>query len=181
MASRARLARLLKVSAFALTVILVFLCAIGTVFEKVEEGRDRTRIPQVGQSVDVGGRFMNISCQGQGEPTVVFDSGSGVAGYSWVDIQSEVAKFTRACWFDRAGYGWSDSGPFPQTSAAMSNDLHSLLTNAHIKGPYVLVGHSLGGLNARVYNGMFPDEVAGAVLVDAAHEDEPRRAPKFML
>ncbi len=97
------------------------------------------------------------------------------------DSKPEVAKFTRACWFDRAGEGWSDPGPFPRTSAAMAKDLHELLERAGIPPPYVLVGHSLGGLNARVYNGLYSSEVAGMVLVDAAHEDEPNRAPKFML
>jgi pimeloyl-ACP methyl ester carboxylesterase len=177
MTFRTRMRKLLKVLAASTAVIL----AAGVVYEQICERRDSERLPQVGQSVDVGGRSMNISCRGEGAPTVVFDSGVGEPGYEWVDIQAEVAKYTKACWFDRAGYGWSDAGPFPGRSAEMAKDLHALLTDSRIKGPYVLVGHSLGGLNARVYNGMYPEEVAGAVLVDAAHEDEPRRAPKFML
>jgi pimeloyl-ACP methyl ester carboxylesterase len=112
---------------------------------------------------------------------VILDAGAGDPGYAWAEIQPEIAKFTQACWFDRAGDGWSDPGPFPRTSATMSADLHELLHRAGIPAPYVLVGHSLGGLNVRVYNGRYPTDVAGAVLVDAAHEDEPKRAPPFML
>jgi len=160
--------------------LLGVVCA-GIVYERVGEQTDRRRLPQIGRSVDIGGRSLNIYCSGDGTPAVIFDSGAGEPGYAWSNIQPEIAKLTRACWFDRAGSGWSDPGPFPRTSAAMSHDLHELLHRAGVPPPYVLVGHSLGGLNARVYNGMYPSDVAGMVLVDAAHEDEPKRAPKFML
>ncbi|MFN2602218.1 MAG: alpha/beta fold hydrolase [Gemmatimonadaceae bacterium] len=153
----------------------------GAIYEKIGEHRDRKRLPQVGQSIDIGGRSLNIFCSGSGSPAVIFDSGAGSSGYVWSDIQPEVASLTRACWFDRAGLGWSDDGPYPRSGSNMSRDLHTLLQRAGVPPPYVLVGHSLGGLNVRVYNGMYPRDVAGAVLVDAAHEDEPRRAPKFML
>lgn len=162
--------------------VLVLVAVIaGSIYEQIGERRDRQLLPQVGRSVDIGGRSLNIFCSGEGRPAVIFDSGNDSPGYAWSDIQPEVAKLTRACWFDRAGYGWSDPGPFPTTSAASSKDLHELLHRAGIPAPYILVGHSLGGLNARVYNGMYPSDVAGAVLVDAAHEDEPRRAPPAML
>ena len=82
------------------------------------------------------------------------------------------------CWYDRAGDGWSDSGPFPRTSEAIAKDLHALLRVAKIRPPYVFVGHSFGGTNIRVYSGLFPTDVAGMVLVDAAHEDEPTRLPR---
>ncbi len=153
----------------------------GVIYEQVGERRDHERLPQIGRSVDIGGRSLNIFCSGEGSPAVILESGAGDPGYAWSEIQPEIAKFTEACWFDRAGEGWSDPGPFPRTSAAMSAELHQLLHRAGVPPPYVLVGHSLGGLNARVYNGMYPDDVAGAVLVDAAHEDDPKRAPAFML
>jgi pimeloyl-ACP methyl ester carboxylesterase len=153
----------------------------GAIYEQVGQRRDRDRLPQIGRSVDIGGRSLNIFCSGTGSPAVILDAGSGDPGYAWSSIQPEIAKLTTACWFDRAGDGWSDPGPFPRTSATMAADLHELLHRAGIPAPYVLVGHSLGGLNARVYNGMYPNDVAGAVLVDAAHEDEPKRAPRFML
>lgn len=160
---------------------MLLLVAAGVVYEQVGARRDLQRLPRVGVAVDIGGRTLNIHCSGTGSPAVIFDTGNGEPGYAWSNIQPEIATLTRACWFDRAGEGWSDMGPFPRTSAAMSSDLHLLLEKAGIPAPYVLVGHSLGGLNARVFNGMYPKDVAGAVLVDAAHEDEPKRAPPFML
>jgi pimeloyl-ACP methyl ester carboxylesterase len=161
--------------------VLVIAIVAGMIYEEIGRRNDRKRIPQIGQSVDIGGRSLNIYCSGEGSPPVVFDSGAGASGYAWSNIQPEVAKFTRACWYDRAGEGWSDPGPFPRTSAAIAQDLHELLRRAGVTPPYILVGHSYGGLNVRVYNGMYPSEVAGMVLVDSAHEDEPKRAPKFML
>jgi pimeloyl-ACP methyl ester carboxylesterase len=152
----------------------------GFIYEDVGRRRDLQRIPQIGQSIDIGGRSLNIYCSGAGDPSVVFESGADIPGYSWAHIQAEIAKVTRSCWYDRAGEGWSDPGPFPRTSEAIAKDLHALLGRADIRPPYVLVGHSIGGLHIRVYNGLYPGEVAGVVLVDAAHEDEPKRAPPFM-
>lgn len=166
-----------KIAAIALAACIV----AGIIYEQMGVRKDGEHLPQIGQSVDIGGYRLNIYCSGEGSPTVVFDAGAGGAGYSWSEIQTAVARRTRACWFDRAGLGWSDAGPYPRTAAKMSEELHTLLQHAGVPGPYVLVGHSLGGLNARVYTGLYPGEVAGAVLVDASHEDEPRRAPKFML
>jgi pimeloyl-ACP methyl ester carboxylesterase len=175
--ARRLFARVLKGGGVALLVLL----AAGFVYEEVGRRRDRERLPRIGRSVDVGGRTLNIYCSGVGGPTVVLDSGNGEPGYAWAHIQSEIARFTRACWFDRAGEGWSDPGPYPRTSAATAQDLHALLARAGVPPPYVLVGHSLGGLDVRVYNGLYGSEVTGMVLVDSAHEDEPSRAPKFML
>jgi pimeloyl-ACP methyl ester carboxylesterase len=92
-------------------------------------------------------------------------------------VQTDIARFARVCTYDRAGLGWSDAAPTPRTSRQIVSDLHALLTNAEIKPPYVLVGHSFGGLNARLYTSQFPEEVAGMVLVDSAHEDLPFRPP----
>ena len=93
-------------------------------------------------------------------------------GYSWLLVQPEVANSTRACWFDRAGYGaGSDAAPAPQGSDAIATDLHQLLQAASVPPPYVLVGHSFGGFNVRVYYARYPGEVAGMVLVDPSHED----------
>jgi pimeloyl-ACP methyl ester carboxylesterase len=93
-------------------------------------------------------------------------------------VQPKIAKFSSVCWYDRAGDGWSDSGPFPRTSEAIAKDLHKLLGAAGIHPPFVLVGHSFGGTNMRVFNGLYPNEVAGTVLVDAWHEDEIARLPR---
>jgi pimeloyl-ACP methyl ester carboxylesterase len=163
-----------RVKAFAKKAAVVALVAagVGAVYERIGEWRDRDRFPIVGQRVDIGGRYLNIFCTGQGGPTVVFESGSGSPGFGWISVQREVSKFTKACWYDRAGYGWSDPGPYPRDSVAISHDLHRLLRTAGIAGPYVLVGHSLGGFHIRVYNGLYPAEVVGAVLVDSSYENE---------
>jgi len=154
--------------------------AAGRIYEQQGLTRDKGRLPQVGRSVDIGGRKLNIFCSGVGAPSVIFESAGG-PGYFWSDIQPKIAKVTTSCWYDRAGEGWSDPGPFPRTSASIAADLHELLHRVDISGPYVLVGWSFGGLNVRVYNGLYPTDVAGVVLVDSAHEEEPRRAPKFFL
>ena len=178
MAARSRIRRVLAIAFKTVVVGLMVLIVAGVVYEELGRARDRRRLSQIGQSIDVGGRTLNMYCAGEGGPAVILDTGRGTPGYSWAHIHAEIAKLTRACWFDRAGEGWSDIAPSPQSSAALARDLHELLTRAGVPAPYVLVGHSLGGLNARVYTGLFPGEVAGLVLVDAAHEDEPRRAPE---
>jgi pimeloyl-ACP methyl ester carboxylesterase len=150
-----------------LGILLVAASVVGMAYEQVGRGRDRTRFPQVGQSFHVGERTLNMHCSGEGEPTVVFDSNAHTAGYRWVALQPQVAAVTRSCWYDRAGYGWSDAGPAPRTFGAVANDLHALLRTAAIRPPYILVGEGLAGFHVRVYAGLFPGEVAGAVLVDS--------------
>jgi pimeloyl-ACP methyl ester carboxylesterase len=173
---RQRLALALKI--FACFILLLALA--GTLYEQIGRRRDRSRYPQIGRSVDIGGRKLNIFCSGEGDPTVVFDSGGHTAGYSWITIQPAIAKLTRACWYDRAAYGWSDPGPMPRTPKAVANDLHALLQAANIAPPYVLVGASVAGFNIRVYNGLYPDEVAGAVLVSASDPDAFAHTPAYM-
>jgi len=144
----------------------------GFLYEKASDWRDRRAFPQVGTSFDIGGRSLNLYCTGQGSPVVVMDSGANQPGYSWTPVQRSVAAFTRACWYDRAGYGWSDSAPGARTSGAIAEDLHKLLHTAGERPPYVLVGHSFGGFNVRVFAGRYATETAGLVLVDSASENE---------
>jgi pimeloyl-ACP methyl ester carboxylesterase/drug/metabolite transporter superfamily protein YnfA len=158
---------------------VLMLLAAGLVYEQFGEWRDRQRFPQVGRAYDVGGRKLNLYCSGQGSPTVVFDSGHGGSGVGWATEQQEVAGLTRACWFDRPGFGWSDPGPCPCTSDIVARDLHTLLGRAGVRPPYVLVGHSLGGFDVRVFTGFYPNEVAGLVLVDASHEDTLKAIPNM--
>jgi pimeloyl-ACP methyl ester carboxylesterase len=146
--------------------------ALGAAYEQYGQWRHRRNFPQIGQSVNIGGRSLNISCSGEGSPAVVFESGAGGPGYGWVFLQREISRFARACWYDRAGYGWSAAGPYPRDSAAIARDLHGLLRGAAIAPPYVLVGASFGGFNVRVYNRLYPGDVAGMVLVDSSHIDE---------
>ena len=180
MQKRSTFRRRVGIAVKALAAVILVAALAGAIYEWVGERRDLERLPRVGHLVDIGGRALNIYCSGEGTPAVVFDAGYGDPGYVWSHIQLEIARTTRACWYDRAGEGWSDPGPFPRTSEAMARDLHTLLQAGGVQAPYVLVGHSLGGMNARIFNSLYPTDVAGAVLVDAAHEDESRRAPAFM-
>jgi len=125
--------------------------------------------------VDVGGFKLNLRCVGEGSPVVLLDSGAGDTSETWDWVVPGVRRFTRVCVYDRAGLGRSDPGPFPRTSDRIADELALLLERAHVPGPYVLAGHSFGGLNLRLYASRHPRDVAGLVLVDATPEDFPAR------
>jgi len=170
--------RIARASLVGLWLAIVSLAIIGALYEMIGRWRDAQRFPQRGHFVQVGSIRMNIDCSGQGSPTVILESGSGGPSVDWLMVQPEVAKFSRVCSYDRAGYGWSDSGPEPRSSLQIAHELKRLLLAAGEKGPYVLVGHSMGGYDIRVYTGQYPNDVAGMVLVDASHEDQYLRAPE---
>lgn len=129
------------------------------------------KYPAPGQMVYVGGFRMHIHCTGAGSPTVILIGGLDDFSITWSLVQPEIAKTTRVCSYDRAGLGWSEPSPNPRTSDNMVQELHKLLINANIEGPYVLVGHSFGGALAALYTHNYPDAVAGLVLVDATPLD----------
>ena len=158
----------------------------GLTYEQAQRAQDRELFPQVGRSVDIGGRKLNIYCSGAGQPAVIFESGApwplydlrrvfetGAPrpGYSWVWIQSKLARTTTACWYDRAGSGWSDLGPYPRDSVSQARDLHALLRAAAVSPPYVLVADVSAALDAHVYAGSWPEDVAGLVFVNGVHPD----------
>lgn len=152
-------------------VFLVLLVVIvGLVFERLAERADARRYPAPGVMVDIGGRRLNLICAGQGSPTVVLEAGGGNFAAMLQPLQSRVARFTQVCAYDRAGLGWSDPAPAGRSLDARADDLHALLANRGIEGPYVLVGHSMGGLLVRAFARRHPDQVVGMVLVDAAEE-----------
>jgi len=130
------------------------------------------------QRVDIGGRKLHLYCSGAGATTVIFDSPSGDGGWAWFRVQPEVARHTRACIYDRAGLGFSDPAPRPNTSDNAVEDLHKALGVAGIKPPYLLVGNSLGGSNVQVYAYRYPKEVNGLVLVEPQTENETARLDK---
>jgi pimeloyl-ACP methyl ester carboxylesterase len=141
------------------------------------------RYPPPGQLVDVGGFRMHINCQGDPSagPAVVMDAGNGEPGLVWASVQSKVAEFARVCAFDRAGLGWSEPSPHPRTLSNFVDEQRTLLARAGVGPPYVLVGHSAGGLYARLYAHEYPGEVVGMVLVDAGHEDLDVRPPESLV
>ena len=149
----------------------------GYAYQVKTTNNDFQQSPTPGKRVDVGGYSLHIYCTGEGSPTVVVDAGNGDFSLGWSLVQPDVAGFTRICTYDRAGYGWSDPSPKPRTAKVMAEELHTLLANAGIESPYVLVGHSLGGYNVRMFADLYPNEVAGMVLVDAGHEDQLERFP----
>src|SRR5204863_6635276 len=124
-----------------------------------------------GQLVDAGGCRLNLYCMGSGSPTVVFDSGWGDWAPAWSKVQPEIAKWTRACSYDRAGTGFSDPGPMPRTSVRIAEELRTALHHAGIAGPYILVESAFGGDNVRTFADLYMGEVAGLVLVDADPDD----------
>ncbi len=170
----------MKAGALMLVAVLTAIVVIvGATYEQVEQARDREDLPQIGRSIDIGGRTLNLDCSGSGSPTVIFKTGAPRSGYSWIAIQRHVAEFTRACWYDRAGFGWSELGPYPRTSSASARDLHALLQRAGIRPPYLLVAETFAALDARVYTGMYPADVTGVVLIDALHPDLLSRLPQI--
>jgi len=123
-----------------------------------------------GKLVDLGGHKLHVHCTGTGSPTVVVENGLGDFSVDWALVQTRVSRFTRICTYDRGGYAWSDPGPKPRTFAQLNLELHDALSKLVEHGPFVLVGHSFGGPVVRNFASMYPAEVAGMVLVDAAHE-----------
>ncbi len=131
--------------------------------------------PEFKDQVDVGGHALYLHCVGAGSPTVVLEAGSDDVAETWSLVQPEVAAFTRVCSYDRAGLGQSDPGPEPRDSVQIVEELHTLLVNAGVEGPYVLVGHSLGGMYMRLFADRYKEKVAGLVLVDSSHIDQFER------
>jgi pimeloyl-ACP methyl ester carboxylesterase len=148
---------------------------LGAIYESLAEASDARAYPPPGRLVDVGGYRLHLNCTGTGSPTVVIDAGLGDWSTAWAWVQPEVAKTTQVCTYDRAGNGWSEAGPLPRHAEQYARELHTLLREASIPGPYVLAGHSLGGLAVRVYADMYPAEVAGVVLIDSM---SPRQFPR---
>ena len=148
-----RIARALVAGLFLVVVCLVI---TGALYEMICRWRDTRRFPERGHLVQVGSIRINVDCSGQGSPTVILESGSGGPSIDWPMVQPEVAKFSRVCSYDRAGYGWSDSGPKPRSSLQIAHELKQLLQASGERGPYVLVGHSMGGYDIRVYTVSIP-------------------------
>jgi pimeloyl-ACP methyl ester carboxylesterase len=160
---------------------MIGMALVGAIYESVAEAADSQAYPPPGQLVDVGGYRLHIHCTGAGNPTVVIEAGLGDWSTTWRGyVQPEVAKMTRVCTYDRAGMGWSEAGPLPRDAAQFAKELHTLLHKANVPGPYVMVGHSLGGLSVRVFVHDYASEIAGVVLVESMNPKQLTQSPNDM-
>jgi len=148
------------------SLLMLLLIAAGGVFQTVSEAT--TDNPAPDRTYLVGGHSLYLHCVGTGEPTVVLFNGLGERTPSWTWVQQGLSSTTRVCAFDRAAEGWSGGAPARRDGHQLAADLHGLLRTAHIPGPYVLAGHSVGGVYALVYADQYPREVAGVALIDSA-------------
>jgi len=161
--------------AVVLTLLAVGLIA-GATYEHRERARTFAQYPPLGKLVDIGGRRIQLDCRGTGTPVVVFEAGRDLRGsLSWDLVHDDVAAFTRACAYSRAGIMWSDPKSARPTARGAADDLHATLQRAGERGPFVLVGHSAGGPAILVYTKYYPAEVAGLVFVDASHPQQFER------
>ena len=148
------------------SLLVLLLVAAGGAFQTVSAATSTNPAPD--RSYLVNGHTLYLHCVGSGEPTVVLFNGLGERTPSWAWVQQSVSSTTRVCAFDRAGEGWSGAAPAPQDGHQLASDLHQLLRVAHVPGPYVLAGHSVGGVYALVYAEQYPRQVAGVALIDSA-------------
>jgi pimeloyl-ACP methyl ester carboxylesterase len=155
---------------------IVLTTIVGVIYEILGKRHTARNFPPPGQLVDIGGRRIHLDCRGSGSPTVIFESGWGTDGsLSWSAVHDEIANITRTCAYDRAGIMWSDPHNEPQNGKAIAKDLHAALNKAGEQGPFVLVGHSMGGPYIMTYTKYFGTEVAGLVFVDATHPETFQR------
>ena len=152
------------------------LAAIGGAYATLGAAADARAYPMPGQLIDVGGHRLHLNCTGSGSPTVVLEAGGGEMSSNLGWITPAVARNTRVCAYDRAGRGWSEPADTPQDATQIAADLHTLLQRGGVAGPYVLAGHSFGGLYALTYADRYPGEVAGMVLVDSTNPAPAERA-----
>ena len=148
------------------------LSAVGGAYETYRETTDPSASTMPGRLIDVGGHKLHINCVGTGSPTVVLEPGLGEPSTAMAWIAPDVATTTRVCIYDRAGRGWSDSSAGPQDGAQVATDLHTLLNRAGEHGPYVLAGHSLGGLYILNFAQRYPNQVAGVALLDSMSPEQ---------
>lgn len=158
-------------------IVLIFILSSSSFAQIQGQINQKTKRP-FDKKIDVGGYSLHLNCSKfiRKSPTVVFEAGLNQGAETWDKVKPETAEFARACVYDRAGLGKSDVSPQPlKTSLQIVNDLHILLEKSGVNPPFVLVGHSFGGLIVRLFAAKYPAEVAGMVLVDAVHEEESQK------
>lgn len=170
--------RWLKRGAIGAVAALVALAFAAMTYQALSTRADRRNFPPPGKLVDVDGYRLHIQCAGAGRPTVVLETGARAMSSLWGVMQPQIAVHTRVCSYDRAGMGWSEPGPKPRDALHIASELRALLRNAGEIPPYVLVGHSFGGLLVRVYTDQYPRDVLGLLLLDSSHPDQVARFEK---
>ena len=146
--------------------LILLIVAAGWLYQLSGTARDRRRFPSPGRLVDIGGTRLHLLESGAGQPAVILEAGIAASCLNWTSLQAELARSTLACSYDRAGLGWSDPTNSPRTISNAIAELHALLTAAQIPPPFILTGHSFGGLLVRCYAAKYPNQVAGLVLLD---------------
>jgi pimeloyl-ACP methyl ester carboxylesterase len=157
---------------------LLILALVGAVYQAVATRRAQSAYPPPGEMVELGEHELHIDCAGRGSPTVVLEAALGATSAEWVRVQRQVSETTRVCAYDRAGMGWSEAGPEPRDAERVAGELRALLAGADVEGPYVLAGHSYGGLYAQAYAARYPGEVAGVALIESSHPEQFERLPE---
>lgn len=163
-------------------IVALFLLAIGSGFayEAIASHRSQANYPPPGKLVDAGGYNLHLVKAGTGSPTILLEAGSGETSLSWRQIPEELAEFATVVSYDRAGYAWSEPADSERTGENIVRELHTALEKEGIHGPYLLVGHSLGGMYARLFAETYREEVVGLVLIDARPEDDARDTAEIL-
>ena len=158
----------LRRAAVRITAIVLFVTLAGATYQGAATAIERRQFPHPGRMIDIGDRQLHIYCTGDGSPTVVLEAPAAGMSSAWGWVQPAVAQTTRVCSYDRAGLGWSEAGDRPYDPSAVPDQLHTLLSRAGERGPYVLVGHGLGAVFAKLFAGRFPADVRSLILIDPA-------------
>ena len=152
------------------SIVLIFLAFSTTYSAGYAAPLDADKYPAPGTHIWLGDYRMHLHCQGRGSPTVILEAGLGGTSLEWVRVQPKISRFTRVCSYDRYGYGWSDPSFEARTAATIVTELRQLMGNGAVAAPYLLVGHSFGGLTMRLFASRYPQYIAGMVLLDPTHE-----------
>ncbi len=158
---------------------ILILAVLGLIYQTITTAQDNQAYQPPGQMVDIDGRRLHLLVMGEAkeQPTVILEAGMASFSSNWYWVQTALAADTRVVSYDRAGLGWSDPPPATQHAYQSAEELHRALAAAGIDGPYVVVGHSYGGLVVRAFTDLYPDEVVGMVLADGSHPDQWGRMP----